>query len=32
LFQLIYEVTEPRHALLRVRTRVETKAAPGSLF
>ena len=32
-FLRIYEVTEPRHALPRVRTHVETSAAPelGSL-
>ena len=28
-FSWIYEGTEPRHALLRIRTHVETGAAPG---
>jgi len=30
-FLLINEVTEPRHALRRVRTHVETSAAPETL-
>jgi len=31
-FLLFYEVTEPRHALPRVRTDVETNAAPRFVF